>query len=1111
MKKRYIFLVLAFGLFACQNDSSTTPENYTGSLFSEVNSSHTGIDFFNTIAQDARRNVLFYEYMLNGGGVAVADFNQDGLPDIFLTSNTASDKLYINKGNLQFEDITAEAGVDGWRNGSKQSWSTGATIADVNNDGWLDIYVCKSGAYQNPFNKANLLYINNGTKRMKGLKGVTFTESSEQYNVHDAGHSTQAVFFDADKDNDLDLYVMNHSILYKEDMLKIKTQLDDLDFVKRFSGNFYRNEGNKFVRQTRAAGMERYGFGLGLVASDFNHDGNVDVYVANDYSEPDFMFMNNGNGTFTDRVNQNIKHTCYYGMGLDAADINNDGLVDICNLDMAATDNLTAKTSMPSMDPRLFNTLVYFFKHPRQYMFNVLHLNQGKGKFSDIAKLAGIHKTDWSWAVLFADYDNDGHKDMFVTNGYKANFMNNDFITEFTSVKDLWGVISDSEKMDVINRIPQAKGVNMMFRNNGDLTFEKVGKKWGFTQSTFSYGTAYADLDLDGDLDLVINNLDSKAQIYRNNSTNHNYLQIELVDGGKHLPNTCWNAKVTIHTDSGMQYQELTPVRGYQSSVEPILHFGLGDDKSVLSVEVEWLDGTKQSLQNIEANQRLKIDKRKANNQLLNKKTDAPIFTAVTSPGELFSHEENSYDDFENELLLPHKNSMHGPSLAKADVNADGLEDFFIGGASQQAGKLFLQQADGRFLSSSSSPWQKDFACEDMGCTFFDIDNDGDQDLYVVSGGNEFSPTSIYLQDRIYLNDGQGNFSKSNNLLPDFTSSGSAVVSADFNADGWADVFVGGRMQPSAYPLPSASKLLLNQKGKLVESPDFMDADLDKLGIVTAAKAVDFNQDKKIDLVLVGEWMHPHFFKNTGTQLQDITPNNIKNQTGWWSALEAADFDKDGDLDFVAGNLGLNYKYKASPDEPFHIYLYDFDKSGTQDIVLGYYDNQTCYPLRGRECSSQQMPFIKDKFPSYQSFGEATIKDVYGADLDKAYHREATNFATSYIRNDGNGNFEIVALPNEAQISSVNGIVVDDFNKDGILDALIAGNMFDSEVETPRNDAGVGLCLLRDINGNFQAIAPSTSGFFADENVKDLIQIKGKEKNSIIVANNDYYNAIFSW
>ncbi|MDN5200429.1 VCBS repeat-containing protein [Fulvivirgaceae bacterium BMA10] len=1064
------------------------------SLFSLLPSSHTNITFSNNVPNNESMNILVSPYHYNGGGVAVGDINNDGLSDIFFTSNFGPDKLYLNKGDLKFEDITTSAKVVGY-----QSWETGVTMVDINNDGWLDIYVCRSGqAPGTP--SSNLLYINN--------KDNTFSEQAVSYGLNDRSYSTQATFFDYDLDGDLDVYITNHNI--KE------TYTYDFELGENFrdpkvGDKIFKNEGGYFIDVTSSAGIigKSISYGLGTMIGDINKDGWPDIYVCNDFAERDYLYYNNGDGTFSEVLTKSVYHTSNFSMGGDLEDINNDGWLDIVVVDMVAEDNYRQKTNMSSMNPEIFWENVEFGLH-YQYMFNSLQINNGNGSFSEIAQLAGISNTDWSWGPLFADFDNDGNKDLFVTNGLRKDTRNKDYINWLKEnyPKEIG---TRAEKLNkAIDKMPSQKIRNYMFRGGNELKFENVTEHWGFNQTSFSNGAAYADFDNDGDLDLVVNNLDHEAFVYRNNSSEqntNNYLKIKLKGPAKNTMGI--GAKVEVLTSNGKLYDELYMSKGYQSSVEPHFLFGLGNSKVVDKLILTWPDGKVQEVKNIEANQSLTLSYSDASSVQEQKDPPRTLFSDVTKEVRLdHKHVENEFDDFEKEILLPYKTSQLGPAIAIGDINNDGLDDFYIGGAKGHSGSLYTQKPNGQFISNPIEVFGYDKESEDIDAVFFDLENDNDLDLYVVSGGNEFEANSPLLQDRIYINDGQGNFSKGENILPEMLQSGGCVVPGDFNNDGNTDLFVGGKMVPQKYPYPSRSYILQNIDGKFTDVTDDIAPDLISPGLVTDALWTDFNNDGNQDLIVVGEWMPVLLFQNAGNRFNNISSEaDIINQTGWWFNISSGDFDNDGDEDFILGNLGLNSKYKASEENPFEIYADDFDNNGKVDIVLGYNANGKLYPVRGRECSSQQMPFIKEKFKSYHEFGIATINDIFSdVALQKSLHLKANTFASSYMENKGNGKFEIKPLPSLTQVSVVNGTVVKDFDRDNNLDILIAGNLYPFEVETTRADAGIGLLLKGDGKGNFEPVPSYESGFFVDGDVRELKSLKLAKNGFGILAGKNNSN-----
>ncbi|MDT0690836.1 FG-GAP-like repeat-containing protein [Salegentibacter sp. F188] len=1067
-----------------------------GKQFQQLDKDQTGISFQNSITENDSLNFFTYSYIYLGGGLAAGDINNDGLADLFFTGNMVPNKLYINKGNLQFEDITEDAGVAG-----DQRWFTGVTMADVNNDGFLDIY-CSVGGPDKP--KNNILYINNGDG--------TFTDKAAEYGVDDEGNSIQATFFDYDLDGDLDLYVANYPptrFSAHNDYYKFKTEnTQDIE-----SDQLYRNDDGHFTKVTDEAGLKSFGLTLGVTVGDLNEDGWPDLYISNDFSIPDYLFLNNQDGTFTEAVKEATRQNSFYGMGADIADYNNDGFLDIIQVDMAPKNNRRAKSNMSSMNPDIFWSTVNSGFH-YQYMQNTLQTHSGVvinnvPQYSNTSRLAGLSSTDWSWGPLFADFDNDGLKDVFVSNGTRREINNRDFFINLAN---------DPNKRDSLLQknlaIPSEKIDNFIFKNKGDLTFERANEEWGISHKGFSNGAVYVDLDNDGDLEIVTNNIDDHASVFRNNnSEKNNFLNFQLKGPEKNRNGL--GTRIYVTTSRDTQMQELTLTRGFQSSVTPQIYFGMGKEQVAKEVKVIWPDRKVEILKDVPVNQLMALDYKKSSvSEIEEPKSNTAIFTtiAAASLGLEHKHTENYYNDFKKEILLPHKTSMFGPALAVGDLNGDGLDDLYIGGASGYPAGIYFQDKNG-FEKQIFVDIDNDQQYEDLGALIFDADNDGDSDLYVVSGGNEFEKDSEWLQDRLYINE-KGNFKKSATALPKMLTSGSRVYAEDFDKDGDLDLFVGGRLVPGNYPSPADSYLLKNnsQRG----NPKFTNITpqavpgLEKLGLVTSASWTDFDGDGWTDLIVAGEWMPITIFKNQKGRFVNITQKmGLTNTTGWWFSLKAGDFDQDGDIDFIAGNLGLNYKYQAKEKETFDIYFHDFDSNNEKDIVLSYFNDGEKFPVRGRECSSQQMPGIKQKFQNYQSFSEATLEDIYTEKyLDDALHYQVKSFASLYIENT-DGGFKLHELPVEAQFSSINQVLVEDFDNDGHLDALIAGNLYSSEIETPRADAGIGLFLKGDGKGEFKAVSAQNSGFFVPGDVKDMAQINTPSGTYIIsVKNNDFIQLI---
>lgn len=1063
-------------------------------LLELLNSEQAGITFKNTIQESGKYNHVIWDYVYNGAGVAIGDINNDGLPDLYFTGNQVADKLYLNLGNFTFKDIT-EGSFDVGNNSKLKTWSSGVTMADVNADGLLDIYVCKFEPSKNPLERKNQLFINNGN--------LTFTEKADAFGLDDTGFSIQSSFFDMDNDGDLDCYVVNQPP--SDNVEKMKDRINP-SACGDYTDRLYRNDGNNhFTDITLQAGIENCAYGLGIVVADINNDGWQDIYISNDYFVSDFCYINQKNGTFKDENKTYFKHQSLYSMGVDVADFNNDGFLDVFTADMSAADHYRNKANMASMNTARFEMITQHFNH--QYMFNALQVNNGNGSFSEIAQLAGVANTDWSWSSLFIDADNDGNKDLFVTNGIKRDIR---FVDGMNKINDLLAT-NKIKLSEILSNAPSQKLSNYAFHNVKDFKFKNEAKNWGFDTPSFSSGMAYADLDNDGDLDLVINNVDDAPFIYKNNSK-QNYLRIKL-KGSLNNP-FGYGAKATIayKNEDGKpekQVAELNPTRGFLSASEPILHFGLGKIDKIESLIIDWNGGTSSKLTNIKANQVLSIDQNKTSKlktQNLGPLSIKPIFSDFSSKTLAFKHEESVFNDFKKEVLLPNKLSEIGPAMAIADVNGDKLDDVFIGGGAGQSSQLLMQQADGTFKNEALVGENK--AAEKIKALFFDANNDGKLDLYVAYGSNEFTENSPDLQDQLYINQG-GKLVFDPKALPQMRITTGAIAANDVDNDGDLDLFVGGMMQQQRYPYPARSYLLQNNNGVFT---DITPSVLQSVGMVRAAIFTDYDKDGDKDLMLTGEWMNVEIFENQKGIFSKATAKGLEKTRGMGHSLVAYDFDGDGDEDYIIGNLGLNNKFKKDSTKHFHVFSTDFDNNGVNDVVLSKEDGKgNLLPVRGRECSSQQMPFVAEKFKTYDQFAKSSLPDIYTTEkLNTALHYEINELGSFYLENLGKGSFKMSLLPTLAQFSVITDMTVGDFDKDGKIDVLAVGNKYEAEVETARYDASIGVFLKGDGKGHFQPIVTKDSGFYVNDNARAIgkMVIKG-QKVVVIGVNNSAIKTYF--
>jgi hypothetical protein len=1099
-KSIYFFsFILSLQLISCD---SKTENNST--LFELLSSEKTKIDFINNISYTNEFNIYTYRNFYNGGGVGLGDVNNDGLLDIYLTANQLPNRLYINKGNFVFEDVTETAKLSGNR-----AWSTGVSMVDINSDGWLDIYVCNSGDVYGD-NRQNEFFINNGDG--------TFSENADEMGLADSGLSTHAAFFDYDKDGDLDVYLLNNSFTAVSTFNFQKKLRDKRD--QKGGDKLFRNDSGKFIDVSEKAGIfgSEIGFGLGVSVADLDKDGWLDLFISNDFFERDYIYMNNGDGTFSEDLENQMRSTSFSSMGSDVADITADGLPEIFVTDMLAKSDDRYKTTMTfeNWDKYQYNLKNGYY---RQNTRNTLHLNNGisfgnKLTFSEVGRLAGVEATDWSWSALITDFDNDGHKDLFVANGLAQDIHDQDYLN-FISDEEIKKMIVKKNGVDykkLVELVPVNRISNCVFAGDSNLGFKDVADSWGLDTPSHSSGSAYGDLDNDGDLDLIVNNINMPPFVYKNKSTEllkeNNYLKVKLI-GEKNNINAV-GAKVTIKSDEQIFYLEQSPIRGFQSTVDNIVHFGLGEISSIDSLIVDWYYGKRSVLTNISVNQTVIISESEAQKpeHKEEQKNNKSIFKNVSEIIDLdYLHVENTYVDFDRDRLLYHMRSTEGPKLDIGDVNNDGLMDFYIGGAKNSAGKLFLNIGQNKYKSSNADLFEKDKQSEDSQVVFFDADNDGDLDLYVSSGGVEYSSSSYALFDRLYINDGFGEYARSSQLLPTSNpESTSVVIPNDFDKDGDIDLFVGIRLKPGSIGVPQNGYILENNgKGEYKDVTLELAPEMIELGMITDAKWSDFDNDDDYDLIIVGEWMGIKLFENDNSNFTEISKDvGLKNTSGWWNRIVSSDIDNDGDIDFIVGNHGLNSRFKASVEAPISCYVNDFDNNGSIEQIVCNYNESKSYPLVLRHDLIKQLPHLKKKYVYYTNYKGQTIEDIFTSEeLKNSIVHEVTMLESILLINNGDASFKIKPLPTESQFAPIYAISASDFDKDGVIDLVLGGNLYNVKPEIGSYDASYGQFLKGTGNGDFTVYSTGESGLFLDGEIRDFKIFSHKQNDLLVVSKNN--------
>jgi len=1087
-----ILSVLAISCRTNHSDSKQKP------LFTVLDKKQTHIDFENKLEYTEEFNTYTYRNFYNGAGVGIGDFNNDGLPDIYFSGNMVGNKLYINKGDFVFEDVTDQAGV-----ACKGSWSTGVSIADINGDGWPDIYVCKSGKPGGPY-RHNELFINNGD--------LTFTEKAAEYGLDDMGLSNHAAFFDYDHDGDLDCYLLNNSFesVSEYDIKPGQRLLRD----SLGSNKLYRNDNGHFVDVSKEAGIygSKIGFGLGVTIGDVNRDGWQDIYISNDFFERDYLYINNKNGTFTESLEDQMHEISLGAMGSDMADINNDAYPEIFVTEMTPEGNARRKTkAMFESWERYQNKVNNGYCH--QFARNTLQLNNQNGSFSEIGRFSGVSSTDWSWGALIMDLDNDGWKDIFVANGIYKDLLDRDYLNFYSDPSVVRSLIKTQKKaiLSMIDMMPSVKVSNYAFHNNKDLTFTNLSAIWGLNTPSFSNGAVYVDLDNDGDLDLVVNNVNMPPFIYRNETNGKigaNFLNLSLTGSGKNTG--AIGAEVTLYSGTDLEYQELIPIRGFESTVDSRLNFGLGASPIVDSIVVNWPDGRFTVLHNVAANKFLKIDQKDAVNRSskVNENKTIPVFQKTeTIAGLDFKHTETDYNAFERDKLLFEMLSNEGPHMAVGDVNGDGIDDIFICGAKDSPGGLYIQDKNGHFNRTNEDLFEADKISEDTNCAFFDADRDGDLDLYVASGGNQFPSSSSALADRLYLNNGKGHFTKSGQILPAGRyESTSCVQPADFDNDGDIELFVGIRLKPFEYGVPVNGYILDNDgHGNFTDITSKIAPGLRGIGMITDMKWADVDGDGDLDMVIVGDWMPVKIFINDHGIFTDKSESyGLSNTEGWWHTIIAKDLNGDGKIDFVMGNHGLNSFFKASATKPVTMYVNDFDLNGSVEQIICAYNGDKSYPVAMMDDMLKQIPSLAEKFKKFDDYKEATIENLFPAELlDRSVKLKATTMQSCVMMNNGQGSFRIIPLPVEAQFSPVYAITADDFDHDGICDIIIGGNQYRAKPETGINDASYGLFLKGNKDGTWKSVSSMKSGIFTKGEIRDLKNLNINGNHILMVARNN--------